>query len=58
MPNALIKKISEQTGRKPSKLESAYQKLEREAAENKNIKNKYAFATGILTKQTGYKKEK
>lgn len=57
MPNALIKSISNQTGEKKSTLESTYKKLEKEAVKN-GATNKFAYATGIINKMTGYSPKK
>lgn len=54
MPSSLINKIHNQTGIKTEKLEREYQNLEKEATKNK-ADNKFAYATGIIEKMTGYK---
>ena len=49
MPNALVKKISKQTGQSEEKLEEIWQKAIIEAKKNK-IEDEYAYAVGTLEK--------
>jgi DNA-binding IclR family transcriptional regulator len=54
MPNSLIKKIHEQTGKKTSTVENMYKTLEKEGVNN-HAKNKFAYATGTIEKILHYK---
>jgi DNA-binding transcriptional regulator YhcF (GntR family) len=54
MPNALVKKIHEQTGKSNSTIEKVYKTLENEGVKN-HARNKFAYATGTIEKIMHYK---
>ena len=53
MPNSLIKSISKQTGEKKPALENTYKALEKQATKN-GATNKYAYATSVIQRMSGY----
>lgn len=57
MPTPFIKKVSEQTGKKEENLEKKYKDLEAEG-EAHRARNKYAYATAVLKKETHYHPKK
>lgn len=54
VPNALIKKIHEQTGKSTKDLEYIYKKVEK-SAKKSGASNPYAVANSIVNKMTRYK---